>query len=122
MAMRSSKKSSRPSPLIIFDARLIDFTLQGNQSEGGNNLPTVVDDILDCMHAIVTNGIVGKVQFFELFVSKVKGGVTLLVWRALESEMIALMPSLRDYKFREFEFLTFLLSKSSLKSFAFSTM
>jgi hypothetical protein len=35
--------------------------------------------------------------------------------------MMALIPSLRDCKFRALEFLTFLLKRSSLKSFAFST-
>ena len=35
--------------------------------------------------------------------------------------MIALIPSLSDCKLRELEFLTFLLSRSSLNNFAFST-
>ena len=65
----------------MFDARLMDFTLQ--EEEGGDyghelNLPTIVNDILDCVHTIVTNGIVCKVQFFELFGYKVKGKSVLL--------------------------------------------
>ena len=35
--------------------------------------------------------------------------------------MIALIPSLRDCRLRELEFLTFLRNRSSLKSLAFST-
>ena len=75
------------------------------------------------MHAVVTNGVISKIKFLELWKQiTLVNNLTLLVYSAFESAIIALMPKRKDYKLRALEFFTFLLSKSSLNNFAFSTI
>jgi hypothetical protein len=75
------------------------------------------------MHTIVTNGVISQIKFFKLHLIIVKDErLTFLVYKALERAIIALIPSLNDCRFNVLEFLTFLLSKSSLNNLAFSTI
>ena len=75
------------------------------------------------MHTIVTNGVICQVKFFKLHLIILKIiRLTFLVYNALERAIIALIPSLNDCRFNVIEFLTFLLSKSSLNNLAFSTI
>ena len=99
LVIRSSRKSSRPSPLIMFDARLSEVSFE------------------ESLMMFLTAYIPWSVMALSASYNFSKGRLLM----ELESAIIELMPRRKVYKLMAFEFLTFLFRSSSLKIFALST-
>ena len=99
LLIKSSKKSSSPSPLIMLDARLRDVRPQ-----------ELMIFLMACMPQSVI-ALSASCSFSTPRRSPIE----------LERAIIELMPSRNVWRLSVFEFLTFFFSSSSLKIFALST-
>ena len=99
LVIRSSRRSSRPSPLIMLEARLSEISFE------------------ESLMMFLTAYIPWSVMALSASCNFSKGRFLI----ELESAIIELMPRRKVYRLRAFEFLTFLFRSSSLKIFALST-